>query len=68
MPATLFWHTQTFGDRFRRAGHSEIKAHYATVADAVAQAEHDQRLGRRPLRVEDEAGQIVWTAPAESKE
>lgn len=60
---TLFWETGDFGARFARAGHTAIKAHYATLAEAQAQAEHDLKHGRHPIRIEDEAGQVLWTAP-----
>ena len=38
----------------------EVRAPYATLEDAQAQAEHDQAVGRTPLRIEDETGAVVW--------
>ena len=53
---TLFWDANDFGLQ----SHAEVSATYATVEDAVRQAEHDMTLGRHPLRVEED-GNIVWT-------
>ena len=57
---TLYWDAQDFGIKSRK----EVTANYASVEDAVRQAEHDLTLGRHPLRVEED-GQVVWT-PAQA--
>lgn len=59
----LVWDSDDFGKRFRRAGHEEVRARYGTLAAAVAQGDHDQKLGRHPIRVEDETGKVLhrWT-------
>ena len=36
------------------------RARYATLDEARAQGEHDLSLGKRVLRIEDEAGATVW--------
>lgn len=59
----LFWDSADFGVRFKRAGHEEVKAHFASLEEAQAQAEHDLERGRRPLRIEDPEGNVVWSAP-----
>ena len=56
---TLIWATRE--QRFIRAGYPEIRAAYATLEDARRQAEHDLAQDKQPLRIEDEAGRIVWT-------
>jgi hypothetical protein len=43
----------------------EVRAPYATLAEAQAQAEADTQVGRTPLRIEDEAGQHLWTPEKE---
>jgi len=45
----------------------EVRTPYATLEEAQAQAEHDQRVGRTPLRIEDEAGQHVWEPEQEEE-
>lgn len=39
----------------------EVRAPYATLEEAQAQAEHDLRQGRQPLRIEDaDTGEVLW--------
>ena len=57
---TLVWDSASFGTRFKRVGHDEVTANYDTVGDAIRQANHDHKLGRQPLRVEDD-GNVMWT-------
>lgn len=46
----------------------EVRAPYATLEEAQAQAEHDLTQGRQPLRIEDaETGTVLW-APAKNGE
>lgn len=41
----------------------EVRAPYATLEEAQAQAEHDLTQGRQPLRIEDaETGEVLWEA------
>lgn len=54
----LFWDADDFG----LVGEGEVKAVYASLEDARAQAEHDQALGRHPRRIEDATtGEVLWT-------
>lgn len=55
--AVLFWDAKDFGLKT-----DEVKAQYATVEQAIAQAVHDRARGRHPLRVENESGEVVWRA------
>lgn len=63
MMVTLFWSAQDFGARFSRAGYPEIRAQYNSLAEAQAQAAHDLAHGKHPVRIEDETGQVLWSAP-----
>jgi hypothetical protein len=45
-----------------------IRTPFATLEEAQAQAEHDQRLGRTPLWIEDEGSDVVWRAARETQE
>lgn len=57
----LLWLARDFG-----VGQPEgtVKARYATLEEAKAQAEHDLTLGRHPLRIVSEDGtKVLWAAP-----
>ena len=42
----------------------EVRAPYATLEEAQAQAEHDLTQGRQPLRIEDgDTQEVLWAAP-----
>lgn len=44
---------------------AEVKAPYASLADAQDQAEHDLDRGLRVLRIEDgETGEVLWDGTA----
>lgn len=53
---TLFW------DRSSEEleGMKEVKAHYNSLKEAKAQAEHDVERGVKILRIEDAEGKTVW--------
>lgn len=39
----------------------EVRAPYATLEEAQAQAEHDLAQGRQPLRIEDaDTHEVLW--------
>lgn len=56
----LIWNSDDFGRRFRRAGHAEVRAKYVTAEEAIEQGDHDLNIGRHPLRVEDEEGNVLY--------
>lgn len=58
---TLFMDAKEFG---LRGDH--VTAHYASLEEARAQAEHNIRQGKqRPIKICDEAGAMLWEAEAE---
>lgn len=55
----LVWDSDDFGKRFKRAGHETVKARYNTLAEAVAQGDHDLKLGRHPIHVKNVVTQEI---------
>lgn len=47
----------------------EVRAPYATLDEALSQAEHDLLQGRIPLRIEDaDTQEVLWEASENRKE
>lgn len=59
----LFWDSADFS----KNNGSEVCAVYESLESAVAQARFDLSRGRRPKRVEDKQGKILWRAEDEDK-
>lgn len=57
----LIWKSSDFGI----SSTAEVKAVYNTLEEAQRQGEHDLKLGRHPLRIEDaDTGKILWRVDA----